>query len=429
MSRFQTQLLRAAPLVFGLALVFFGAAKLRADFQGSSYLVPYDDAPFSYSQSEPRDVVFALQAKLDKGDAQLKFEPQHGYLLSLLDELKVPKSSQLLVFSKTSLQRDHISPETPRALFFNDDVYVGYIPGAPIIEVSVADPKLGANFYTLEQEKPGAPKLTRSTQCLECHASSRSLGVPGHLVRSFLTYDSGMVDFGTGPKMVNDRTPLSERWGGWYVTGTHGNQAHLGNLIGEKAFVQHEKDAKIGANVTDLKPYFDTQFYVSPHSDIVAHMVLNHQSHMHNFLARLNYEAATRIARYGEVKYTDSMVESFLKYLLFTEETPLSAPVKGTSEFAKEFAARGPKDKKGRSLRDFDLQTRLFKYRCSFLIYSEAFNALPPKLKENIYRRLWEILSGKDTKPDFKNLSPDDRRAILEILADTKTDLPDYWKK
>lgn len=431
MSRFRKRLRTKtrlfAPLA-GLSLVLLGAVKLRADFQGSSYLVAFDDAPLNYSTGEPHDAVSALQARLDNGETQLKYEALHGYLTSLLDELKVPKSSQLLVFSKTSLQRDYISPQTPRAVFFNDDVYIGFIPGAPLLEVSVADPKLGAVFYTLAQDNNAKPHLTRSTQCLECHASARSMGVPGHLVRSFETDGSGQVEFSSGPDMVTHRMPLAERWGGWYVTGMSGSQAHRGNLAGAKAFTRHEKDATFGTNVTDLKPYFDTAPYLSPQSDIVAHLVLEHQAHMHNFLARMNDEALIRAARYGEVKYMDSIVESFLRYLLFTEETPLTAPIQGTSDFAKEFSARGPKDKKGRSLRDFDLQTRLFKYPCSFLIYSESFNELPPKLKEIIYRRLWEILSSKDTKAEFKNLTPDDRRAILEILADTKTDLPDYWR-
>jgi hypothetical protein len=254
------------------------------------------------------------------------------------------------------------------------------------------------------------------------------MGVPGHLLRSFTTYDSGMVDFSTGPTMVTHRTPLAERWGGWYVTGSSGNQAHLGNLVGEKAFERHEKAPLLNEDVADLKPYFDTSHYLTPNSDIVAHMVMAHQAHGHNFLARMHYEAKLRTMRYGTAKYMDSIIESFMKYLLFTEEAPLTAPIKGNTNFAAVFAAQGPKDKKGRSLRDFDLQTRLFKYPCSYLIYSDAFDSLPAKVKADIYKRLWEILSGQDTKPDYKNLSPADRRAILEILADTKTDLPDYWK-
>ncbi len=428
MRRFPVSFLRALTAFCGVSLFFFAATKLRADFQGASYLVPFDDAPLKYSASTPKDVVAALRTRLEKGETKLQYEPQHGYLLSLLKQLNISTSSQLLVFSKTSLQREFISPQTPRAVYFNDDVYVGFIPGAPLLEISVADPQLGAVFYTLEQKEMGIA-LTRSTQCLECHASARSMGVPGHLVRSFVTDGAGFPDFSRVPEMVTHRMPLDERFGGWYVTGTHGEMAHRGNLFGAKSFARHEKDPHLGGNVTDLKTYFNTAPYPTPHSDIVAQMVLDHQAHMHNFLARMHYEASVRAMRYGEVKYMESIVDSFVKYLLFSEEAPLTAPIKGTSKFAEEFAARGPKDTQGRSLRDFDLQTRLFKYPCSFLIYSDAFDALQPKLKELIYQRLFDVLTGKNTSEDFKNLSPETRRALLEILADTKKDLPESWKK
>jgi hypothetical protein len=413
----------------GMALLLGGALGLRADFQGSTYMVPFDDAPFEYSKSEPREVVSQLRERIEKGEAALKFDEKHGYLPALLRALKVPASSQMLVFSKTSLQRDYISPQTPRAVFYNDDVYIGYIPGAPLIEISVADPKLGAMFYVLEQDPKKPPQLKRETQCLECHASSKSMGVPGHLVRSFTTSATGIVDFSSGPSMVNHRTPLKERWGGWYVTGSSGTQAHLGNLAGSKAFARHEKEPLFNANISDLKPYFNTNTQVAPTSDIVALMVMEHQAHGHNFLARLNYEAQTRIARYGEAKYMDAQIEAFLKYLLFTEEVPLTAPIKGSAQFAADFMAQGIKDSQGRSLRDFDLQTRLFKYPCSYLIYSSAFDGLPAKLRADIYKRLYDILSGQDKKFEAKNLSPQTRRAILEIIADTKKDLPDFWKK
>lgn len=410
------------------AFLLCGSVALKADFTGSSHLVPLDEGAIQYSNGQAYGPIEKLQERIDNGTTRLKYEAKHGYLLSLLDQLKVLKSSQMLVFSKTSLQRELISPKTPRALFFNDDVYVGFIPDAPLLEISVADPKLGAVFYTLDQTRQDKPRLVRTNQCLECHASSKSMGVPGHLVRSFTTDEMGMVDFRTGADLVNHRTPLAERWGGWYVTGVHGKQSHLGNLAGETAFKRHDKQPALNTNVTNLTSRFNTARYLAPHSDIVALMVLEHQTHMHNFLTRLNYEATLRIARYGEVKYLDSPTEAFLKYLLFTEEAPLSAPISGTSKFAQEFSEQGPKDKQNRSLRDFDLKTRLFKHPCSFLIYSAAFDGLPSALKEKIYRRLWEVLTGQDTRREFAKLSASDRRAILEILIATKPGLPEYWK-
>jgi hypothetical protein len=115
-------------------------------------------------------------------------------------------------------------------------------------------------------------------------------------------------------------------------------------------------------------------------------------------------------------------------YLLFEGETPLTDVVKGTTPFAKEFAQRGPRDAKGRSLRDFDLERRLFKFPCSYMIYSELFDALPDVAHDYIYRRLWDILHGRAGGPAFNHLSEGDRLAIREILLATKPNLPAYWK-
>jgi hypothetical protein len=80
-------------------------------------------------------------------------------------------------------------------------------------------------------------------------------------------------------------------------------------------------------------------------------------------------------------------------------------------------------------LREFDLQTRLFKYPCSFLIYSEAFDELPTVMKEHLLERLWAILNGTDKSEDFAHLREEDRTAVREILLATKPNLPAYWKQ
>jgi hypothetical protein len=200
-------------------------------------------------------------------------------------------------------------------------------------------------------------------------------------------------------------------------------------LIGKGAFAKHEREPGFGGNVTTLDHFFDIKPYPLPTSDIVALMILEHQTHMHNFIARLHYESTLALQQYGHVRYLKNVTESFVRYLLFAEEAPLSAPVKGVSHFAEEFAAEGPRDKRGRSLRELDLNTRLLKYPCSYLIYSEAFAALPAEIKEKVYARVFEVLSGKDTSDVYQKLSPAARRAILEILADTMGDLPADWKR
>lgn len=424
---------RAGEAVRRLALLFALAGPLLAaaqsDFQGATHLVPFEEDPISYNQTPSTGPIARLQARLDRGEVKLKFDPATGWRDSLLAALGISPKSQTLVFSKTSLQRERIAPQHPRALFFNDEVYVGWIPGAPVMEFSEVDAKLGGVFYTLEQTATDQPKFVRNNQCLECHASAKTMGVPGHLIRSFKTDEQGIIDLITGVSEVNHRTPLEDRWGGWYVTGTHGKVTHRGNLFGKAAFQQAEEKPNHLGNLTNLKKLVDLTDYATPHSDLVALLVLEHEAHLHNYLTRLHYETTMALARYQHIRYLRSMGEGFLKYLLFTEETPLKAKVKGTSGYAEHFATLGPKDRQGRSFRQFDLESRLFKYPCSFLIYSEAFDRLPKPMREHLLQRLHEILTGKDTSPEFANIPSDTRQAILEILLETKPNLPAYWRE
>jgi hypothetical protein len=416
---------RLLPLL--IAALCAGRALAQSDFQGATHLMPFDEDTINYSKAPAGGPIARLQDRIDCGEIKLQFDEKFGYLPAVLKALNVSTTSQTLVFSKTSFQRERISPKTPRALFFNDDVYIGFIPGAPLMEVSAVDTKLGGVFYTLDQQKVEKPRFTRNDQCLECHASAKTMGVPGHLLRSFITDTEGIVDLNSGISLVNHRTPLADRWGGWYVTGQHGSQTHRGNLVGKVAFEREEREPNYLGNQTELSRFFDVGKYPARTSDIVALMVLEHQTHMHNFLTRLHYESTLALQQYGHVNYLKNIIEAFLRYLLFTEETPLTSPIKGSDEFARAFAEQGPKDQKGRSLRELDLRSRVFKYPCSYLIYSDAFDQLPEQLKTRIYERLWAILSGKDTNPDWQKLSSADRQAFREILVATKRGLPDYW--
>jgi hypothetical protein len=263
------------------------------------------------------------------------------------------------------------------------------------------------------------------------------------VVRSVYPDSSGMPLFHQGAYITDHRSPLKQRWGGWYVTGKHGSGTHMGNLIYEDAQTPLLGMPE-GGNVTDLKTRFDTGRYLSPGSDIVALMTLEHQSRMQNLITRVGYE--TRLALESQaainrmthdpgegmsestVHRINSAVEVLLTYMLFTDEAQIDAPITGTSGFTSEFAAQGPKDRRGRSLRQFDLKRRMFQYPCSYLIYSEAFDSLPEPAKTRVYRRLWEVLTDRDHTPAFARLSASDRRAVLEILLDTKKDLPSYWQ-
>lgn len=404
----------------------------------------FEQAPINYGQSAGDNRVEDLIRRLAAGEHSLARDPQFGHLRSLLDALEVPPSSQMLVFSKTSFQRQRIAPETPRAIYFSDDTYVGYCQGGEVLELSAVDRQLGAIFYTVSQAADTPARIQRlDNECLLCHGSSQTQGVPGHLVRSVYSDDRGFPILSFGTHQIDHSSPLAERWGGWYVTGQHGTQTHLGNLLFQEKREPEQTDRTPGMNVTNLADRFDTSAYLAPHSDLVALMVLEHQTAAHNLLTRAAF--STRIALYQESEYkrelgetgTDlwegterriqAVGEPLVRYLLFSGEAPLTAPLLGTSSFTQEFAARGPRDPQGRSLRDFDLQRRLFKYPCSYLIYSQNFADLPPTVRNYVERRLWEVLTGQDSRKEFVHLSPADRQAILEILRATKSDLPDYW--
>jgi hypothetical protein len=404
-----------------------------------------DREPIRYSASPPTDAVSRLQRRIDAGEQRLTYEQRLGYLRSVLRALNVPLSSQTLVFSKTSMQRHRIAPRTPRALYFSDDVYVGYCQRGAVMEVATVDPKLGAVFYSLDQKPSEKPRFVRQGDaCLICHGSSQNQGFPGFLVRSVYPDASGSPILSMGTHRIDQSSPLAERWGGWYVTGTSGRQSHLGNLFVEEGVQPEQIDSAAGRNVTDLTGRFNTASYLTPHSDIVALMVLEHQGEMHNRLTRANF--FTRMALYEEAEINKALGrapgyrsestqvriksagEPVVEYMLMSGETALTDTVHGTSAFAEEFAQRGPHDNQGHSLRQLDLKSRLFAYPCSYVIYSDAFDNLPGPVKDYVLRRLWEILTGKDTSKPFAHLSSADRAAILQILLATKRDLPEYWR-
>lgn len=428
------------PMILSFALAalpFFHADNLRGDDE-------FEREPILYSQSTPNNRISRLQQELDSGEITLTHEGDKTYVRSLLKALDIPEASQTLVFSKTSLQLRCISPRTPRAIYFNDDVYIGFCQSGDVLEVSAVDPQLGTVFYTLNQDESEKPQFQRRTDnCLVCHSSSRTEGVPGHLVRSLYVDISGQPMLSAGSRMVDHTTPIEQRWGGWYVTGTHGSQKHLGNLIVRGRDVQEPVDNSAGQNIHDLKDRFNVDNYVSPHSDIVALMVLEHQVLVHNRIAKANFDTRQALSYDAMMNRTlenpegtrlesttrriKSTGDRLIEALLFVDEAKLTEPIKGTSGYAEQFAATGPHDAQGRSLRDLDLKTRLFKYPCSYLIDSEAFKSLPTESRDYVWQRLFEILSGQEQSEKFAHLSQDERHAILEILRATISDLPEYY--
>jgi hypothetical protein len=382
----------------------------------------------SYERAPVTNAVSQLNARLRAGEVTLESKGPSGYLESLLKVLHVPIESQVLVFSKTSFQAPRINPRNPRAIFFNDTVSVGWVRGGPVLEVMVQDPKQGAIFYTLEQAQssgaPARPQFERNDTCASCHTSDATQNVPGPFVGSVFPGVDGITMY--GPAYTTDhRSPFELRWGGWYVTGTHKAARHMGNAVATDPSDLAAMVTPATVHVTNLEGRFDMTGYLSPHSDIVALLVLEHQAQMLNVITRVGWEARTGAADAGRA--LDQAAAQLVDYMLFIDESPLPGPVAGTTSFAAGFNASARRDSHGRSLRDLDLNGRLLKYPCSYLIYSEPFDAMPPAARAAVYARLWEVLSGRERSERYNVLSDADRQAILEILRETKPDLPEYF--
>ncbi len=409
------------------AAVIFGCSVLAVAQRRDAYVESRDHPAISYSTGATSDAVSALNAKLQGGSATLKYDDSTGYLRSVLDALGVPVESQIMVFSQTSFQSSLIRMHNPRALFFSDTVAVGYIRGAKVIEVAAQDPTQGVLFYELAQDAGAKPSFKRSNECLACHLSWETLGVPGMMVQSVYPLKDEN-SYANGFTTVHG-SPLEQRWGGWWVTGDTGGARHIGNV----SVMYNDKGSKLPSPtrpLPSLDGLFDLKGYLAPYSDVVALLVIDHQANMTNLITRTGWEARVAAASRSQAAATrvTEAARDLVDYMLFVDEAPLAGQVKGSSRFADTFATRGPRDGQGRSLRDLDLQQRLFKYRCSYMIYTPAFDALPPAAKNAVYSRLWEVLSGKDTSPRYKALSAQERQTIVSILRETKKDLPEYFR-
>jgi hypothetical protein len=406
-----------------LAASSLGLSLPQRVFTGSG-----DHPAIEYSTRATRDPVAKLNQKIQDGQARLTFEQGRGYLRSVLETLDVPVESQTLVFSETSLQREHITKTHPRALYFNDSVTVGWVPGTDSIELAAHDPEQGVIFYQVAQNANAKPQFVRGTECMQCHNTMFTGGVPGLFAMSMLPLSDDPNEYAQGWG-VDHRTPIEDRWGGWYVTAKQAPERHLGNVP-----VHHVERSYVRATVTpkleSVAGEFDASVYPSPHSDVVALLVLNHQVAMTNLITRLGWEA--RVAEHGgRTELPESVRETaneMVDYMLFVDEAPLPSRVEGSSTFAQVFATRGPRDKQGRSLRDLDLERRLMRYPCSYMIYTEAFDALPVAAKTAVYERMWEVLSGKETRQAYARLTTAERRAVIEILRETKEGLPEYFR-
>jgi hypothetical protein len=422
--------LAAAGCLYTLVVVSARIDAQRAGaFRGST-----EDPAIKYSTAPLNNVVADVNRRIQDGAVQLTFEGRGGYLRSTLEALQIPVDSQLLVFSRASLQGKQIDEKNPRAVYFTDRVALGWVRDGDLLEVAAHDETEGVVFYTLDQrpEAPSPPQFKRAFICLGCHMAGDTLGVPG-----FLMFSTTRPDPAQGfslPRFVDQTDPLERRFGGWFVTGSTGSAKHMGNEA-------TALDGRASRELMSVDGLFDADGYRTLSSDIVAHLVFTHQIGMTNLLTRAGWQARvadpTLHPPYSAAPGEEERIALMMKgvasevvdHLLFIDEAALPDRVRGQSGFAERFTALGPRDRNRRSLYELDLTRRLMKYPCSYLIYSPAFDALPPRAKNPIYQRLWDVLSGAEHEARYQSaLSRVDRQAIVNILRDTKKDLPSYFQ-
>jgi len=395
---------------------------------GASADVPaFDQAPHNYWQHPLTDRFTKLKTELEAGRLLLDGGGgEKAYLLNLLRALGVPASSQMLLFSTTSLQLRYITPANPRALFFNEDVYVGYIPGGRLEIVSI-DPALGGIFYIFDIPRGAeAPRIERSNRCMNCHAAEETAGVPGLVIKSVIPGTSGGSLEVFRKNQTGHGVPFAERFGGWYVTGAEPLGAHLGNVVGRYG----------PGGVLEKLPLppgqrFDYARYPMATTDVLPQLLHEHQVGFVNRAISATYRtraipAKGLLVSAADVAELEKTARAFTRYLLFADEARLPAPVAGDAAFKNDFLQTRC-GVGGASLKDFDLQTRLFRYRCSYMVYSAAFQGLPPAMKQRVYRRLGEALNPARPDAEYAYLPPAEKQAIRSILRGTLKDLPSGW--
>ena len=408
----------------------------------SQFYNDYELEPHGYFSKDAKDPVTLLMKRVQRGEVLIK-EPNGKPLVErLLRELGLNKDTQVLVFSRTSLQRREVSYSNPRALYFNESVYLGWMPNGRI-EIASFDPELGPIFYfQRELDDASSPLLTRTRSCLGCHAGDATNFLPGSLGRSVYPDKSGrslrsIDDY----RRSGHHIPLHDRYGGWFVSGNHGAMRHMGNAIASREGGKITIDREQFANLEKLDRFFSTEAYPAPGSDIAALLVFDHQVTMHHRLVEAAYRARqslfdskldpkeTDVSKLSEGRSTDEFLEGrdkVVDYLLFRDETPIPK-VSCDPAFRRAFTANRIADSRKRSLKDLRLDGRIFENRCSYMIYSPTFDQFPPMLKGAIYARIHEILTSPKPVEGFDYLGKDEKRRILEILDETKEDLPPGW--
>ncbi len=434
------RLLRLLAISLGLLMGVGAAAQEPATGSADPFALPtptklpYDrEYPvMHYGRTPTHNAIADLQQHLAAGSVKLSFSAPRGYLDSLLQALAIDPSSQVLVYSKTSLQKGAISAATPRALYFNADTYVGFVKDGANLELATMDSELGQVFYTLPNHAAATVRLQRETlTCLACHDTYEMSGggVPRFLLMSSYVDIHGNQLTHEDSILTTDETPLESRWGGWYVTGHTGKQVHVGNILVTDVQQLVKLDQVRRGNIDTLDELFDTRPYLTDKSDVVALLVLQHQETVQNLLTRVNFEVRNALARAGNKpsalaaqrrQELQGFMDELAKAMLFGDAVAYTDGIRGNSGFDRWFQGQGTRDAQGRSLRELDLKTRLFRYPLSFLVYSAAFDALPDYARDYVFGRFAAVLQGRDASDTYAFMSATDKRDTLQILTATK---------
>ena len=424
-----------------LASVLCGGVLLCHAAVDAQFFNDFDVAPHSYYERTGTDSFSELLTKKEKGEYDFGTETGLPLLRKMLEELEIPVSSQVLVYSQTSLQRKLVSPENPRAMYFDENIYLAVMAGGKL-EVNSFDPEAGGIFYFEDPPKAAGDHVDfeRPKSCLGCHGGSATNFLPGPLARSNFVSDTGRRLGGVrSHERISHRIPFQERWGGYYVTGAPPTLEHMGNAYATRESGTVTIDLKARASLDSLEGLFDPSLVLRGDSNIVPLMLFDHQIEAHNLLVEMRYRERISQFRAAEnegvipartLKKTEEFADKLVKYLLFADEVSLAGhQIAPSQDYLSDFSRNRKANAAGESLKDFDLKSRLFKNRLSYMIYSEAFEGAPQSMKDRIYTRLWKILSPGEPVEGYAYFDEGERARILSILTATKTDLPADWGK
>ncbi len=411
------------------AALLLGLATLSPFARSTERLFNFREPPHSYFEHKPKDRLVRLHEAIAAGKAELDTSSDRAFLVSILKALEIPESSQILVFSATSLQSEIINPRNPRALYFNDDTYLGWVPGGRV-EVAAIDPEMGAMFYVYERFTPGrVPVPERSTRCFACHAGSATQYVPGLIAESVLVSMAGSSLETFRRDEQGHQIPLENRFGGWLLTGNHNLSKHEGNVAGQSEAGRVTRfDASPGR-------FSDLGLHLRSTSDILPHLLHEHQLGFENRLFQTSYLLRQRLHE-GKgrlspeaAKEIDARAADLARYILFANEAPLPARgIEGDPDFIRDFQANKITTAGGLSLKDFDLRTRLFKHRASYMLYTDSWKEAPREIKDRVYYQMGLGLRETDVAKEFARIPVSERLVIRAILKETVPGLPAWWR-